>query len=413
MPAGGENAIVVDMRFLRGPMGFITATMFLNFMGLTIIIPVIPYIVAQLTPQVALYVGLITSFGALCQFLAGPSLGYVSDVFGRRPVVLLSLLGGVIGYIIFGIGGALWVLFLGRIIDGLSSGDTPAMYAYVADIFPPHERGRYYGILGAAAGLGFMTGPAIGGLAAHWGLSAPLYAAAAISLLNVVWGYFAMPESVKAPHQTGAFRYRLLNPFSQFKVVLTTFTLRVLFITSFIFFVALVMQQSNFSVFLKDIVHWGPTNIGIMLSVVGLVDFFAQGYLVGKLLAIFGDMRVSKIGIIITALGMFMVGLVPFTGSIGFLYAAIIVFTIGDGLFEPAMTGLIANATSASKQGRVQGANQSIQSVARFLAPLIAGLLYEMTASSPYFVSALMMLVAFVVLITFAGGLALEKGKTN
>ena len=218
---------------------------------------------------------------------------------------------------------------------------------------------------------------------------------------------------VKAPHQTGAFRYRLLNPFSQFKVVLTTFTLRVLFITSFIFFVALVMQQSNFSVFLKDIVHWGPTNIGIMLSVVGLVDFFAQGYLVGKLLAIFGDMRVSKIGIIITALGMFMVGLVPFTGSIGFLYAAIIVFTIGDGLFEPAMTGLIANATSASKQGRVQGANQSIQSVARFLAPLIAGLLYEMTASSPYFVSALMMLVAFVVLITFAGGLALEKGKTN
>ena len=238
------------MQFLKGPMGFITATMFLNFMGLTIIIPVIPYIVAHYTTHIALFVGLITSFGALCQFLAGPSLGYVSDIFGRRPVVLLSLLGGVVGYIVFGIGGALWVLFLGRIIDGISSGDTPAMYAYVADVYKPHERTKYYGILGAASGLGFMAGPAIGGLAAQLSLSAPLFVAAAVSFANVCWGYFAMPESLKRTKRAHAFSLRLLNPFAQFRDVLTSFTLRTLFLTSFVFFTALVMQQSNFSVFL-------------------------------------------------------------------------------------------------------------------------------------------------------------------
>lgn len=393
------------MQFLRGPMGFIAATMFLNFMGLTIIIPVIPYIVAHFTTHVALYVGLITSFGALFQFLAGPALGYVSDVVGRRPVVLWSLFGGVVGYIVFGIGGALWVLFLGRIIDGLSSGDTPAMYAYVADVYKPHERGKYYGILGAAAGLGFMAGPAVGGLAAQVGLSAPFFVAAVISAMNACWGYFAMPESLAEAHRTRTFHLRLLNPFAQFKAVLSSFTMCVLFILSFLFFIALVMQQSNFSVFLKDILHWGPTNIGIMLSVVGLIDFFSQGYLVGRLIARFGEIPVTRVGIFLTAVGMIMIGLVPATGSLVILYVAIILYTIGDGLFEPAMNGLIANATAPALQGRTQGASQSIQSVSRFLAPLLAGLLYEMGASLPYFSSAVILLIALVLFIAVAGSL--------
>jgi DHA1 family tetracycline resistance protein-like MFS transporter len=397
------------MQFLKGPMGFITATMFLNFMGLTIIIPVIPYIVAEYTTHVALYVGLITSVAALCQFLAAPALGYISDIFGRRPVVLFSLLGGVVGYIVFGIGGALWVFFLARIIDGLSSGDTPAMYAYVADVFKPHERAKYYGILGAAAALGFMAGPAIGGFASEISLSAPLYVAAAVSFANACWGYFAMPESLAREHRTHTFSVRLVNPFAQFRNVLTSYTLRILFLSSFVFFTALVMQQSNFSVFMKDILHWGPINIGIVLTVVGLVDFFAEGYLVGRLLPILGDVPVSRVGILLTAVGMCMVGLVPFFPSLWLFYAAVIVYTIGDGLFEPAMTGLIANATEPRMQGRVQGANQSIQSVARFVAPLIAGMLYELSASVPYFTSSLMMVVAFIVLFIFGSSLVFNS----
>ena len=389
-------------------MGFITATMFLNFMGLTIIIPVIPYIVANYTSHVALWVGIITSLGALCQFLSGPVLGYASDVFGRRPVVLLSLFGGVIGYVIFGIGGALWVLIISRIIDGLSSGDTPAMYAYVADVYKPHERTKYYGILGAAAALGFMAGPAIGGFASEISLSAPLYIAAAVSLANTAWGYFAMPESLALKDRVRKFSLKLINPFTQFRNVLTSFTLRTLFVVSFVFFVGLVIQQSNFSVFLKDVLRWGPINIGIMLTVVGLVDFFAEGYLVGRLLPILGDIPVSRVGIVLTAIGMFMVGLVAFIPSIWLLYTAIVLYTIGDGLFEPAMTGLIANATDPKMHGRVQGANQSIQSVARFVAPLLAGLLYEKSTALPYFSSAVIMIIACIALILFARSLKFE-----
>ncbi len=392
-------------------MGFITATMFLNFMGLTIVIPVIPYIIGDYTTHTALFVGLITSCGAFFQFLAGPSLGYVSDIFGRRPVVLLSLLGGVVGYIVFGIGGSLWMLFLGRIIDGISSGDTPAMFAYIADVYEPRERGKYYGILGAAGGLGFMAGPVIGGLAAEVSLTTPFFVAAVVSLLNVCWGYFVMPESLKPGHEAHKFRISHINPFVQFRIALTSFTLRMLFFVSFIFFIAIVMQQSNFTVFLKDILNWGPANIGIMLTVVGLVDFFAEGYLVGKLLPIFGDMRVSRVGIILAAIGMFLISLVPLTGSSAVLYVAIVFYTIGDGLFEPAMTGIIANATEAHMQGRVQGANQSIQSVARFIAPLTAGFLYERTAALPYIVSGAMMIATFVILFVIAPKLRFVKAK--
>lgn len=397
------------LKFARGPFAFVVATMFLNFAGLTIIIPVIPYIVQEYTPHIALYVGLITSVAALCQFLISPALGYLSDMFGRRPVVLVSLLGGAVGYAMFGIGGALWVFFLSRIIDGLSSGDTPAMYAYVADVLPPHERGRYYGILGASAALGFMAGPAIGGLAAEVSLSTPFWVASALALVNAAWGYLVMPESLQKKDRVSTFKLRHLNPLTQFRNVFSSFTLRVLFIASLAFFLGLVMQQSNFSVFLKEVMHWQPVQIGIMLTVVGLVDFFAEGYLTGKLLPIFGDMRVVRIGVFLTGIGMILVGAVAFTYSSMILYVGIVVYTLGDGLFEPAMTGLISNAADPGAQGRVQGANQSIQSVARVVAPLTAGALYEIGASLPYFAAAVLMAATLLMLLYFSRRLVFAR----
>lgn len=389
------------MRFLKSPLGFLLTTMFLNFAGLTIIIPVIPYILQEYTPHVALYAGIITSIASLCAFLAAPAFGYASDIVGRRPVILLSLLGGVVGYVLFGIGGALWVFFVSRIIDGLSSGDTTAMYAYVADSYEEHERAKIYGMLGAAAAFGFMVGPAIGGFAAEVSLSTPLYVAAGISFLNAVWGYVVLPESLKLGHRAGKFHWRHLNPLAPFQLVFESFTLRVLFIVSFVFFAGLIMQQSNFSVFLKDILGWGPMNIGIILTIVGLVDFFAEGYLVGAFTPIFGEMKVLRIGIVLTALGMVLVGLVGMTASVALLYIAVIIYTLGDGLFEPAMTGLIANATEPHLHGRVQGANQAVQSLARVIAPLTAGFLYEGAASAPYFASAVLIISSLGIVLAY------------
>jgi len=188
-----------------------------------------------------------------------------------------------------------------------------------------------------------------------------------------------------------------LNPLVQFRHVFTSETLRVLFLTSFLFFVALIMQQSNISVFLKDVLHWGPTQIGIVLTVVGVIDILSQGYLTGKLLPLIGERPLSIIGLIITAIGMTLLGSVAFYISGVLLYVAVIVYTLGDGLFEPAMSGLIANSTRPEMQGRTQGANQSLQSVGRVIAPLLAGTLYEAAAYLPYFVSAAIM--AFTLLV--------------
>ncbi len=302
----------IMLKFLKGPFAFITATMFLNFAGLTLILPVIPYIVGQFTTDIALYVGLITSAAAACQFLFSPALGYLSDLYGRRPILLWSLVGGVIGYITFGVGGSLWVLFLARIIDGATAGDTPAMYAYIADVAEPHERARLYGILGAAGGVGVMVGPAIGGFAAQWGLSMPLYVAATLGVINVIWGYFVMPESLKQENRATKFEARHLNPFAQFKNVFTSESLRILFGVSFAFFVALIMEQSNITGFFNTILSWGPTQIGIVLTLVGAVDIASQGYLTGKLLPRWGELALSMVGLIIAAIGLVLMGLAAF-----------------------------------------------------------------------------------------------------
>ena len=384
------------MKFLKGPMAFITATMFLNFAGLTIIIPVIPYIVERYTAHVGLYVGFIISVGSLCSFLAAPALGYVSDLVGRRPIILFGLLGGMLGYIIFGIGGALWVLFLGRIMDGLTGGDTTAMYAYVADTYKSHERTKNFGILGAAAGLGFMVGPAIGGLAAQWGLTMPLFVAAGLAFLNSCWGYFVLKESLKPQNRVKNFDLAHMNPFAQFQFVLRSPALRMLFIVTFIFFVGMVLQQSNFSVFLKGVLHFGPGNIAIVLTLVGLVDFAAEGYLTGLITPLLGEPSVLRIGTVITVIGMLMVAAVAFTASMPLLYLAVIFYSLGDGLFEPALTGLIADATESDMQGRVQGVNQSTQAVARVIAPLVSGLLYEAAAYLPYVAAAVLILGTLV-----------------
>ena len=388
-------------RFLKSPMGFLSATMFLNFAGLTIIIPVIPYIVERYTSNVALYVGLITSVAALCQFLATPALGYISDRVGRRPVLLWSLVGGVIGYIIFGIAGSLWMLFLGRIIDGLTGGDTTAMYAYVADITEDKERARYYGILGAVAAFGFMTGPLIGGLAARMSLTAPLFVAAGLSLLNAAWGYFVLPESLQEKDKVQTFKIKHLNPFTQFKHIFNFPALRILFAVIFIFFTGLILQQSNFSVFLKDMMHWGPTNIGILLAIVGLVDMLTEGFLIKWLLKFISQKRIAAWSTIITALGMLLVAAVVFKTSVILLYAGVVVYTIGDGLFEPATTGLIADVTPSHMHGRVQGASQSTQSIARCIAPLLAGILYQRARYLPYLGAAILILFSLAIQFFF------------
>jgi MFS transporter, DHA1 family, tetracycline resistance protein len=378
----------------------VAVSVFLNFTGFTLILPVIPFLVGQYVPpeQVGLYVGLIVSVFAFCAFCAAPVLGALSDRYGRRPIMVLSLFGSAVGYLIFGLGGALWVLFLGRMIDGLTAGNVSTIYAYVADTVAPAERGRVYGLLGAVGGLGFMLGPVIGGLLGATSPSAPLFAAAALTLGNVAWVYLALPESITREGPRPAWRWQQVNPLAQLAHVLGMGGLRVPFAAAFSFFFAATMLQSNFAVYLKDVLQFGPIGIGWILFAVGVMDIVAQGFLTGKLLPRVGASVLAKSGLAINAIGFAFIACLTFVPRVEFLLVSIMIFTLGDGLFQPSINAIISNAAPGDAQGLVQGANQSQQALARMLGPLLAAVLSPLSLSAPYWAGGLIAVAGVVLL---------------
>jgi len=390
----------------------VAVSVFLNFTGFTLILPVIPFLVVRYVPQeqVGLYVGLIVSVFALCAFCAAPVLGALSDRYGRRPILMLSLLGSAVGYVIFGLGGALWILFLGRVVDGLTAGNVSTMYAYVADTTAPAERGRVYGMLGAVGGLGFMLGPVAGGMLGAITPNAPLFAAAALTLGNILWVYLALPESVPPAVTRQEWRWQKLNPLTQLSRVLGIAALRTPFAAAFSFFFAGAMLQSNFAVYLKDVLQFGPTGIGWVLFTVGVMDIVSQGLFTRALLRRVGADVLARSGLFVNAVGFALIACLVFLPRLEFLLPSIVIFTLGDGLFQPAISGIIANAAPADAQGLVQGANQAQQALGRMLGPLLAAVMSPLAAGAPYWTGALIALAGVVVLSASTRRVASEAG---
>ncbi len=396
-----QTSIFKNTRFL-----FILITGFLSVLGIGLIIPVIPFIVAQYIPahktnEIAFYVGLLTSLYAFCQFFAAPVLGALSDRYGRRPVLLICLVGSAIGYLLFGIGGSLGVLFLGRIIDGLTGGDISTVMAYIADVTEPQERGRYFGVVGATVGLGFILGPTFGGLVSHLGLSAPMYFAAAITLLNAAWGFFVLPESLAKEHRMTDFSLHHLNPFGQIQQVMNNKLLKMLLIIGLFYFFAFAQLQGITSVFFKDTLHWTPGNIGFYFLILGIGDMVTQGYLTGKLLPKFGAVRLVIGGFLITGIAYAINAILPLFPYTVLTYGYILIYALGSGLFEPSMAGLISHAAPPREQGRVQGASQSLQSIARIIGPLFAAFLYQFGHSWPYITCVILSLIGMILMVQY------------
>lgn len=381
---------------LTGRTGIVLVSVFLNFAGFTLIIPVLPFSVARYVPaaDVAFWVSLILAVYALCSFVAAPVLGAMSDRFGRRPVLLLSLCGSAIGFAVFGIGGALWVLVLGRIIEGLTAGSISAIYAYVADSYPPSERGPAFGMLGVAGGLGFMLGPVLGGLLGQVSLSAPLYGAAGLALLNAVLVHLRMPESHPAEKRSARLHWGAFNAIGQLAGALRDRHLRLLFGVVFCFALGSVVMQSNLAVLLKDLLAFNPAAIGLVLAGIGVMDIVSQGLVATRLLPRFGELRVARSGLFINGMGLALLALLPKFPALPLLLCGIAMFTFGDGLFQPSVSALIADAAPAGRQGEVQGANQAQQSIARMFGPLASAWLYGLFAGAPYAVAAIAVFVA-------------------
>lgn len=397
-----------------GTRSFILTTTFLNFAGIGIIVPVTAYIVAKYAApdQVALISTLLFTAYSLCTFLAVPTLGALSDKYGRRPVLLISLLGSAVGYYVYGAGGALVFLFLGRIIDGLTGGNIATIYAYSADITEPKERTAFFGMLGAVGGLAFVIGPTLGGLvyAVTRSYEAPLFFAGTVTLLNVIWGLFAMPESL-SPDRRSNIQLARLNPFSQLAGVLGMQQLRLIFVSIFLWTMSFALWQSTLSVLTEDRFRWQPDGTSAVLAFVGVIGIVMQSLVIPRLLKRFPEGRLATSGMVILAFGFSLLGLTALTLFAPLIFVAALFVAIGNGLITPTVTGLVSQSVGFREQGRVQGGNQAVQALARVVGPLWAGATYATSAAIPYFSAAGFALVGAALIAVALPILAAYKAK--
>lgn len=369
----------------------------LNAAGLTIVIPLFPFLISLYVPaeKVALYLGILVSIYAVCKFFMAPIMGALSDHFGRKPILFFSLLATAVGYFTLGIGGALWVLFLGRVIAGISAGDISALYAYVADSTQGKERTKLYGYLGAANGIGFMVGPAIGGMLGIKYLSLPFYIAGGISIITALFIYVFLPETLVQEKRKKDITVNDLNPFSHFKDIFSLKKARKVFVLGACFFIALLFYQSNIPVFLKDVFAWGPTQIGALFALIGLCDIVSRAILLPKLL-IFSEKSIIFGGLILMITGFASIALSGYLGMSSLVLISIALITVGEGLFDPSYNNILSHSVSDNKQGQLQGVNQSLHSTYEIFSPFAAGLIYLYSPLAIYIIAALLMMTTLL-----------------
>jgi DHA1 family tetracycline resistance protein-like MFS transporter len=351
----------------------------LNTMGITIIVPLVPFLTVQYLAQpntLAVIVGWLTASYGICQLISAPGLGVLSDRFGRRPILFICLLGSVFGYLILGLGGALWLLFLGRIIDGLTGGNISVLFGYVADLTEPKDRGKYFGLLGAAASIGSLIGPVLGGLLATINFRAPFLAAAGLLLLTLVWGYFLLPESLEKEHRITSISVSELNPLKQLVFAFRWANVRWLLLAWFLYAFPVGVVQTTITVLMKDSLGFNATQASLVVTVLGAVDILVQGVLVGWLLARLGNIRLGLIAFVLVGSSYLVLGSIAFLATPLLLLVGIILFAGSGSLVENALRGLISGIVGRHEQGRVSGAMQALQSLGWIVGPLVGGFVY-------------------------------------
>ncbi|WP_425203238.1 MFS transporter [Priestia megaterium] len=373
----------MDTSINKHPLTFGFITVFLTGLGLTIVSPVLPFLVKTYTSSLssqATAVTLLTSIYALSVFLAAPVLGALSDRYGRRPVLIISLIGSAFGYFIFGLGGSLWILFLGRTIEGLTGGEVSAIFAYFADITSSNERTKYFGWISAVVGVGTALGPIIGGALATFGNSVPMYAGTVITLLNAIYGYFFMPESLEKSRRSFSISVRELNPFIQLSKVFSFKSVKWLLIAGFLVWIPNGSLQAIFSQFSIDTFAWQPIFIGLTFSIIGVLDIFSQTIIMPRLLKFLTDKKNALLGMISQIIGFILISISALTAFYFVFIVGMIFFGLGDSVFGPSFNGMLSKSVSDSEQGHILGGAQSIQSLARFIGPIIGGQLYSVVS---------------------------------
>src|SRR5215470_11601477 len=361
----------------RSPLVLIFVTVFIDLVGFGIVIPILPLYAERMHASPAVIGLLFASYSGM-QFLFAPILGKLSDRVGRRPVLLFSIIGSSAGFLIMGLAGSLWLLFVARVIDGITGGNISTAQAYIADITPPEKRSSGMGLIGAAFGLGFIFGPAIGGLLSHVSLGAPFIFAAAMAACNAIGIYFLLPESLSSEHRASA-RTRE----SVIKVFEESGSWQLAAVTATYFFgtIAFALLTAIYALFTEGRLGFDATHNGYIFAYLGLIGALIQGGLIGRLSKRFGDKALAVAGSFILTASLL---LLPMSFTLGVLLLASTGFAIGNSLVTPTLNAMASRSVNASWQGRVLGVMQSAASLARIIGPVLGGvLLTQQDRSSP------------------------------
>ncbi len=393
----------------KAAVGFIFITLLIDVMGWGLIIPVMPELIAQLKHisinEASPYGAWLLSVYAITQFLFAPVIGNLSDKFGRRPVLLGSLLGFGIDYLFLALAPTYGWLFAGRIVAGITGASFTTATAYIADISTPETRAKNFGMVGAAFGLGFVLGPALGGLLAGLGTRVPFYAAAILCLLNSLYGYFVLPESLSKENRR-AFHWKRANPLGALQFLKKYPSIGGLAISFFLIYLAAQAVQGNWSFYTIYRFGWSEKMVGISLAVVGLLVGAVQGGLIRIINPILGNEKSIYTGLLLYSAGLV---LFAFASQGWMMFVFLIPYCLG-GIAGPALQAILAGHVPSNEQGELQGALTSLMSLTTIIGPpLMNNLFYFFTKENApvhfpgvfFLLAALLMLASVLIAFHF------------
>lgn len=389
--------------------GFIFITMTIDVIGLGVIIPVMPRLIADLKHisinEASIWGGYLLFAYSAMQFLFSPLMGNLSDRFGRRKIILISLLGFCVDYTILALAHNYTLLVIGRILSGITGASFTAATAYIADISTAETRAKNFGLIGAAFGLGFIIGPALGGLLTHWGLRAPFWGAAILCFINFLYGYFVLPESLQ-PGNRRAFSWKKSNPLGTLQHFKKYPAISGLIVGFVFIYLASHAVNSNWNYFTMFRFGWTEKQVGFSLAVVGLLVGIVQGGLIRFINPMLGNTKSACIGLLLYAVGML---LFAFATQGWMMYVFLLPYCLG-GIAGPALQSIITQHVPANEQGQLQGGLTSLMSLTSIVGPLIMTNLFFFTTrrntvfyfpGAPFLLGAILMFISVIITYLF------------
>ena len=392
LPEDSNITSAASQKRSRNAILMVALVVLVDITGFGLILPLLPFWAEKLGAN-PFEVGLILTVYALAQFLFTPVLGMLSDRFGRRPVILVSLLIEALGFALTALAGTLPLLLVARFVGGLGASNIGSAQAVVADVTAPKDRARGMGMIGAAIGVGFVVGPAFGGVLAGLGSTVPFWAAFGVALVNAALVFWLLPETrgQRAASSQPAKRFAL---FAGWQRALRTPAIARLIVVNLFFTLAFTAMEAVFPLFTQRVFGWQALQNGYLFTYVGVIIVIMQGGLVGQLVKRFGERGVQIAGLALLAVGL---ALLPFSGTLALLLVALALLSIGDGAVTPTNNALLSLAAPADAQGETLGLSQGMAGLGRMVGPLLAGWLFGVGIGLPFFLAAGLTVVALLV----------------